>query len=265
MKFSTLLFALFILLAPIQALANGPKCEPPNPPDDYRPICPEFLWPEAYPNDYDPVGANPILYDPSQPAYSPPPQCTGDGLYGDCLNTYIPVITQGGFVTISVRGGVPPYTWAFEEQEGDAFTLEESITQGRSNVVHAAGNACGSAKITVTDSCPDGPRHIDGSVKSKVGSWVYQGGDGFKATGILDFFSAPPYVFKCESTEIVGDLKYYMYKQWNCTDGEVVNPDCHGDCTPSLPEGVVCRYDGPPYYMHPVLVSACNWWKWQCP
>lgn len=266
MKQLALIFALLILLAPVPTLAGGPKCEPPNPPDDDRPLCPELLWPAAYPSDFDPATADPALYDPSQPGYSSPPPCPGNGLYGECINSYIPVIKNGGFVNISVRGGIPPYTWTIEEQTGNAFSLEESVTQARSNVVHAAGNACGSAKIKVTDSCLGHSQETSGFVKSKGGLWVLKGSNQPTAnTGFASFGGTEPSPQFCSTDNVVGNTKYHMVKGWYCVGDSVVPaPECPAclDCQLGDGEGAGCYYW---YWYTPHVLLKWIWYEWVCP
>jgi len=60
-----------------------------------------------------------------------------------------PTIDRNTSKTISVIGGIPPYTWSVS---GTGFNLEETETQGLSNALIADDTACGTAKITVTDA-----------------------------------------------------------------------------------------------------------------
>lgn len=67
--------------------------------------------------------------------------------------------------TISVIGGVSPYTW---EVSGTGFTLEEIQDNELSCILHADDTACGTATITVTDASSD----VSGYVRCTSGRWV---------------------------------------------------------------------------------------------
>lgn len=98
-------------------------------------------------------------------------------------------LTRNSSVTISITGGIPPYTW---EVSGTGFTMEENQTMGLSNTLIADGTACGSATITVTDAFD---ALITGYVRCTTGQWsnkIY----GCKLTGSYDTDDAtttPPY------------------------------------------------------------------------
>lgn len=61
-------------------------------------------------------------------------------------------ISQSGSETILVVDGLGPFNWSVS---GSGFTLDEAVTELRSNTLNAAVDACGTATITVTDACDD--------------------------------------------------------------------------------------------------------------
>ena len=167
MKTLALLVALLILLAPMLTRAGGPKCEPPNPPDDYQLICPEFGSGAPFPYEFDPnTPPDPAVWDPNHPSALPPP-CPEGSQPSECMSAN-PVTIDKEPLPISVSGGVAPFTWTLTGDPG--FTLEFSTTQDHNNILHP-NNACGTATIQVTDSCSRGPQTTEINVKSLRGQW----------------------------------------------------------------------------------------------
>ena len=78
-------------------------------------------------------------------------------------------IDRNNTVTISVIGGIPPYTWSVS---GTGFTLEEIPDNELSYILHADGTACGAATIEITDTTD---ALIAGYVRCTTGQWVYKG------------------------------------------------------------------------------------------
>lgn len=68
-------------------------------------------------------------------------------------------------VSISADNKCGIYEWAVA---GTGYTLENNETYGKTNTLVADGTACGTAKITVTDTCGN---TIEGHVKCTTGSW----------------------------------------------------------------------------------------------
>lgn len=76
-------------------------------------------------------------------------------------------IVRGTNQTISVIGGIPPFTWSVS---GQGFSIDNS--QGRTAVLSADETACGSAMINVVDSLD---AMVSGSLREpNNGSWVRQ-------------------------------------------------------------------------------------------
>ena len=167
MKSLSLLFALLILFAPCHTLAGGPKCEPPNPPDDYQPICPEFGSGAPFPYEFDPnTPPDPAVWDPNHPSALPAP-CPEGSLPSDCM-TANPVTIDREPLPISVSGGVAPFTWELTGDPG--FSLEFATTTDHNNIL-TSNSACGTATIRVSDSCLNGPQTTEIPVKSVQGQW----------------------------------------------------------------------------------------------
>jgi hypothetical protein len=66
---------------------------------------------------------------------------------------------------IAVENGVGPYQW---QVSGTGFSLAKASTDGRSNTLITAADACGTAIITVTDFCDD---ETQGEVRCTDGQW----------------------------------------------------------------------------------------------
>lgn len=75
-------------------------------------------------------------------------------------------IGRASRVTIAVNGGAPPFNWSVS---GNDFYLESPKTAGRTNVLSTGDVACGTATITVTDSCGE---VVTGQVRCTSGAWV---------------------------------------------------------------------------------------------
>jgi hypothetical protein len=108
----------------------------------------------------------------------PPSTLTADLSYdNDWLIEYAPQgpIDPGECVDVIILKGCPPYSWSVSENDGDGetdFSYDPDET-GAVNTICLSQAACGSAFITVTDSCDS---QISGSVRSTAGKW-YPGGD----------------------------------------------------------------------------------------
>lgn len=74
-------------------------------------------------------------------------------------------IGQADSVLVFVEGGTTPFEW---QVAGEGYTLAQETTNGRSNTLYAAEDACGTATITVTDYCED---EVDGEVLNTAGHW----------------------------------------------------------------------------------------------
>lgn len=74
-------------------------------------------------------------------------------------------IDRNSSVEISVIGGTSPYTW---QVGGTGFSLSEGTTEGLINTLIANDTACGTATISVTDSCG---YSCSGEVRGADGHW----------------------------------------------------------------------------------------------
>lgn len=70
--------------------------------------------------------------------------------------------------TVYVDGGVSPYTWSIS---GFDFSLSHEETTGVSNSLYAGGSSCGSAWISVVDSCGN---VCSGSLRAPNGKWEFK-------------------------------------------------------------------------------------------
>jgi len=103
-------------------------------------------------------------------------------------------------VPIVVTGGIGPYRW--EVSPSDKFSLGTTETEGPTNTLSAAGDACGMCTITVTDCCGD---ECTGSVKCTTGVWAPKG-DYISADG--GGVVGNPCPCCADSEVIVGSRKY---------------------------------------------------------
>lgn len=74
-------------------------------------------------------------------------------------------IEQLDSTLVAVKGGVPPYSWSIT---GDGFSVAYN-EGGLTNTVLTTSEACGSAVITVIDTCGD---ETTGSIRCTSGQWV---------------------------------------------------------------------------------------------
>lgn len=271
MKQLALLVALLILLAPMPTLAGGDCKEPPNPPDDYHPLCPEFSWAVPYPYDFDPTHPPTLsVWDPNHPTMLP-------------IGTANPVTIDTEPLTISVEGGVPPFTWELIDSPG--FSLEFSTTQGHGNTLSAGPSACGTAQVRVTDSCPSGAQITNGYVKSVRGMFACTNNIitdlGTREDCALFAKEIPPcpygqgfncYIYAtilettmipspgCRQTEIIGNRRYDGQFYRICSSMSVMLTD------PPTPLSR-CSLDGPAFcpadstgpYIVNVVVEISEW------
>jgi len=72
-------------------------------------------------------------------------------------------------LSIFILGGMPPFTWSVSGIEGQSgFSFLSETTQSRSNLL-TTSSACGSAEITVLDSCA---HTVTGFIRCTAGNWV---------------------------------------------------------------------------------------------
>lgn len=74
-------------------------------------------------------------------------------------------VAPSGSCLVAVKNGIGPYQW---QVSGTGFSLSKASTDGRSNTLNAAADACGTAIITVTDFCTD---QTQGEVRCTNGYW----------------------------------------------------------------------------------------------
>ena len=179
-------------------------------------------------------------------------------------------ITPGGSVTVKVEGGFPGYEW---QVSGDGYSLTESDTSDRSNILNADVSACGEATITVEDYFkqevqgtvrPNDPSFIWDEVNSPIQFPSKTGSVDVSVTG-----GQGPYTwevndgFTLACTSNCGTNNTVISQGTNCvaeitvtdscgsqTNGEVRRPD--GYWGPANP-GTCYRYKLPTCYNH-----GCN-------
>jgi RHS repeat-associated protein len=166
------------------------------------------------PNQYTPLPAPELQFDPGNPDE----------------------IDPNSSISINVIGGCSPYTWSVS---GNGFSLQESQTTGLTNTLITDEGACGTATITVR-GCND--TQITADVKCTVGDWNYRGSCGYQNIyeGCGNYGCNPFYSLH-HSTETVyySNYKYDIeircseYCHFNgggtpqtCFDNFFVNPCC---------------------------------------
>ena len=77
-----------------------------------------------------------------------------------------PVLTSTSTLALGILGGEGPYFWSVS---GSGFCLDFAKTEGLANTLRADSSACGTADITVFDSCG---QQVTGYVRSPDGQWV---------------------------------------------------------------------------------------------
>jgi RHS repeat-associated protein len=145
-------------------------------------------------------------------------------------------IDQNSSIPINVIGGCPPYTWSVS---GNGFSLI-------GNTLFADDTACGSATITVTDTCGN---NITGYVRCTEGVW--------------NLISSCHPELGCGFSEIIG--KYNYRESWCCTTKNEPNcdrcspwEDCHG--VSDWARTMSCVYVGSPCWAYCAAV-----YEWGCP
>lgn len=123
---------------------------------------------------------------------------------------------------VYITDGVPPFTWAVS---GTGFTISPSTT-GRYNLLRAGATACGTAQITVTDSCGD---QTTGEVRCLDSSgWVDYGEvcllPGHDATG-WNWIATPG----TSRVSLRNTITYGGIKQYESLSGEFTWVDCLGN------------------------------------
>jgi len=190
------------------------------------------------------------------------------------------IVGTDATATIIVTDGCGPFSW---EVSGTGFTLAAASTTSRTNTLIADGTACGSATITVTDTCEDS---CTGYVRCTTGQWVLKSrGCVMSGDGTLD--EGSPYCSACgyiwEFTYIVGNKKqtqmtvrgwgYSGYTDSNCID--TIHTTLPQDTGWTYPEDFPVDYslcDNPgecdPYEMDQYYYTdAANWmsyFEWEC-
>lgn len=76
------------------------------------------------------------------------------------------ILNDGESTPIYVLGGSPPFDWVLSG--GEDWSLAYSRTNGRTNILYAGQNVCGTANLTITDGCDD---QVLGYVRANNGQW----------------------------------------------------------------------------------------------
>jgi hypothetical protein len=131
-------------------------------------------------------------------------------------------IAQGGSETILIVNGKEDFNWSVS---GSGFTMEDSVTSGRSNTLHADADACGTAIITVTDIC-------DGDITIEVRSlgdsrWVQKTTTCVMPGGSTEGDG---------KTQITGGRK--QTQAWHGAGGSACNPPPNQGCAHFAPDCV---------------------------
>lgn len=108
--------------------------------------------------------------------------CVGAITHNWDYGNSIEVIAPSSSGTITVELGTPPYTWSVT---GIGYSLLFSTTEDGINTLITDGTACGSAEITVRDSCNF---VIIGYVRSTIGAWAIHSSGTSVITGEFDHF-----------------------------------------------------------------------------
>jgi len=154
---------------------------------------------------------------------------------------------------VKVIGGIPPYTWSIS---GNGFELSQNQSDNVFNILHADGNACGAAAITVTDC--DGVS-VMGYVRCTIGRWVLIENI---SCGTLDCCGAT-----CHSEFYCIQGKYKYMDSW--VAGNLMGTRWHptGNCEkyPCTPYTTDHCYD-PGYYppKYHVGIHYKKKWEWGC-
>lgn len=93
--------------------------------------------------------------------------CSYDLAYD--YGTSAATVARNDSCTVAITGSDGPFNWSVS---GTGFTLDNATTTGLTNTLNADGTACGSATITVTDTCSGS---ATGYVRCTTGQWVDNG------------------------------------------------------------------------------------------
>jgi len=195
-----------------------------------------------------------------------------------------PCASSSSTKTITVTGGVSPYTWAVS---GTGFCLDYATTEGKSNVLRADSSACGTAKITITDYCGNVAICY---VRSTDGQWVLQTSKECWFPGITVSectLTYPGEPIKCRLTKIEGEKKsvWEVMVGTDCTGSDCATapafyqstctwgPDCHAaagltakeDCERLSNAGATFGCDEPPSCVVDIFTASCApspEWMW---
>lgn len=92
--------------------------------------------------------------------------CVGTTIMTWDDSTSADTIAQSSSVSVAVNDGLGPYSWSVS---GVGFTLGSTQTGGGQNTLVSDASACGTATITVTDTCGGS---TTGYVRCTTGQWV---------------------------------------------------------------------------------------------
>lgn len=167
-------------------------------------------------------------------------ECPEDECCGDCemewdWDNSDETIVAPGSGNVYVTGGTPPYTWSLTDEDGK-WSLLSSQTATGANTVSAAAGACGSATITVTDSCNC---TATGSVRNPSnGSWTVVCGFPLEAATVN--CCVLPGVSGSYVSNIGSSFKYqaiqgkYRQTEWWQLQGAKVTWPSESDCNSNI-------------------------------
>ena len=116
-------------------------------------------------------------------------------------------IAQDASATIGVTGGTAPFTWALTQPNGSGFTIDASTEA--TTTLYTTAIACGSAVLTVTDSCGC---VVTFGVRCTTGSWTSDGTGPTKCNGC----AGPPYCDDSRGSGWVGSIPQKQCYPPNC-------------------------------------------------
>ena len=105
-------------------------------------------------------------------------------------------IAREASVAVIITGGAPPFIWTVAEE---GYTLRYSKTNGRSNVLTASADSCGTATIEVIDECDE---ETTGGVRNTTGYWDQKSND-------CELRGTPNWNYNC-----IGGVLDYIYVGW---------------------------------------------------
>jgi hypothetical protein len=177
------------------------------------------------------IGCDPISIQITDYCVTKEHQITRDFLE-ECLDLDPEFFEPSSQSTITLVGGVPPFSWSIS---GTGFSLAFSETAGPENTLILGPSACGTAVVEVTDACGNTcygyPKSTSGKWSNRP-KWVkYKYADSC-ADGTASFCSAPweyfvaqpiVQVFDCrmnllEETEMSGCSAYCLCEHEWCGD-----------------------------------------------